>query len=54
MAHLQVLIPYSAGDLTAQFHRTGIVLHEEFTPDGTLIEGRVPMRFRPQYEAYAR
>jgi GTP-binding protein HflX len=54
MAHLRVLIPYSAGDLTARFHRMGIVLSEEFTPDGTLIEGRIPMRLRPQYEAYSR
>ena len=54
MAHLHVLIPYSAGDLTAQFHRQGTVLHEEFTPDGTLIEGRLPVRLRGQYDAYSR
>jgi GTP-binding protein HflX len=54
MAHLHVLIPYSAGDLTAQFHRQGTVLHEEFTADGTLIEGRLPVRLRGQYEAYTR
>jgi GTP-binding protein HflX len=54
MAHLRVLIPYSAGDLTALFHRMGIVQREEFTADGTLIEGRIPVRFRPQYEAYNR
>ncbi len=53
LAHLRVLLPYSAGDLAAQFHRQGTVLHEEFTPDGTLIEGRLPMRLRGQYDAYA-
>jgi GTP-binding protein HflX len=52
LAHLRVLLPYSAGDLAAQFHRQGTVLHEEFTPDGTLIEGRLPMRLRGQYDAY--
>ncbi len=54
MAHVHVLIPYSAGDLTAQFHRKGIVLSEEFTADGTLIEGRLPLRLRAQYDAFLR
>ncbi len=54
MAHVHVLIPYSAGDLTAQFHRKGIVLSEEFTADGTLIEGRLPLRLRAQYDAFTR
>ena len=52
MIEVQVLIPYQAGELTALFHRRGQVRREEFRPEGTLIEGRLPVRYRLQYQAY--
>jgi GTP-binding protein HflX len=47
-----VRIPYSQGDLVAQFHRKGTVLAESYEETGTLIEGRLPKRLQPQFADY--
>ena len=41
MIELHVRIPYSANALAALFHQRGIVAREEFTEQGTLIEGKI-------------
>ena len=38
---VQVLLPYTRGDLVARIHADGEVLSEEHTGDGTLISARV-------------
>jgi len=42
MAHLDVLIPYEAGELVDLFHRRGLIEQEEHTGSGTHIQGRIP------------
>ncbi len=39
---VSVLIPYGRDELTAMFHRTGIVEDERFTDEGTWLQGWVP------------
>ncbi|HMA38208.1 MAG TPA: GTPase HflX [Chloroflexia bacterium] len=49
-----VHIPYSQGDLVAEFHRKGTVLAESYDETGTVIAGRLPVRLRPQFAEYIR
>ena len=35
-------LPYSEGALLNDIHELGAMLHEEFTPSGTLVHARVP------------
>lgn len=44
LSRIRVRIPYQNGDVVAMIHQQGIVEREEHTPDGTIIEGRVPRR----------
>jgi GTPase len=39
--HVRTLVPYAQSGLVAKAHRDGVVLSEEHTPDGTLLEARV-------------
>ncbi|MGI8587125.1 MAG: GTPase HflX [Chloroflexia bacterium] len=50
---VQIRIPYSQGELVAEFHRSGTVLSETYDESGTLIKGRIPMRLRDTFAAYA-
>jgi GTP-binding protein HflX len=51
MAVVNVLIPYSRGDLVSLMHEHGAVEHEEHTEHGTHLQGRLPVelagRFAP-------
>ncbi len=47
-----VEIPYSSGDMVALFHERGTIEREEFSAAGTVIEGRIPARLRPQFSRY--
>jgi len=51
MAPVDVLIPYSRGELVSYIHEHGIVEQEEHTGDGTHVVGRLPVemagRFAP-------
>ncbi len=38
---VEVMLPYQRGDLVHRVHEEGQVLHEEHTPDGTLLRARV-------------
>ncbi|MEO0249741.1 MAG: GTPase HflX, partial [candidate division WOR-3 bacterium] len=49
---LTVRLPYKEGELTAAFHRHGIVDKEEFQVQGTLITGRLPARLVSLYDNY--
>jgi GTP-binding protein HflX len=42
MTPLRLLLPYSKGDLVSLIYEHGRVEREEFTENGTLIEGRLP------------
>jgi len=44
LSRIRVRIPYRNGDVVAMIHQQGIVEREEHTPEGTIIEGRVPRR----------
>ena len=49
---LTVCIPYSQGDLVAEFHRQGTVLSETYNDNGTVITGRLPRRLGADFVAY--
>jgi len=42
MVRMHICVPYERGDVVGEIHRTGNVLREEFTDNGTLIEALVP------------
>ena len=42
MVHINICVPYDRGDIVGEIHRTGSVLQEEFSDQGTLIEALVP------------
>ncbi len=52
MVPIRVLIPYSQGELVSQFHQYGQVTREEHTPEGTLLEGRVPVVLAGRFADY--
>ncbi|GAB4109193.1 MAG: GTPase HflX [Roseiflexaceae bacterium] len=56
---VEALIPYSRGDLVAQWRERGLIEQEQHTAEGTLLSGRVPVSlaaalepFRPRRERY--
>lgn len=52
MQTVQALIPYSRTELVELFHRRGRVAHEEHTPEGTLLTGRLPRVLSGYYTQY--
>lgn len=51
---VDVLIPYTSGNLVARVHADGEVLAEEHTADGTVIQARVPADLAADLDPYAR
>ena len=49
---LQVLLPYSAGDLLDDMHRTGSVAGVEYRSDGSFVRGRVPLSLAGRLERF--
>lgn len=43
MMPVDVLVPYTQGELSGEIHKVGIVESEEFLPDGSHISARVPV-----------
>lgn len=41
-AHVSLLVPYTRGNVVARIHEFGTVLSEDYGPDGTLIDVRLP------------
>ncbi len=53
MDAVQVLIPFSKGDLVELFHRRGHIDQEVHKPEGVYIAGRIPPSLRGYYSLYA-
>lgn len=53
LVHLQVRIPYAAGDLVGLFHERGVVEEEQFGPEGTELRGTLPRRYAATFEPFA-
>lgn len=49
---IRVRIPYSATELVNVFHRKGVVESEDYSPKGTLIEGKIPHALAGEFEMY--
>ncbi len=49
---LSVRIPYRSNEFAALFHERGIVEHEEFTEQGTVIQGKIAARLVPDFEPF--
>jgi GTP-binding protein HflX len=49
---IKVLIPYAASELVSMFHEKGVIMVEEHTGQGTLIEGRIPSRFASPFREF--
>lgn len=45
LVRIKACIPYREGELVSLFHRWGLVEREEHGPEGTTLEGRLPVRF---------
>lgn len=54
MESVQVLIPFSKGELVELFHRRGYIDLERHETEGTYIVGRIPRVLRGYYIPYAR
>ncbi|MEZ4683841.1 MAG: GTPase HflX [Caldilineaceae bacterium] len=52
MAPVDVLIPYSHGELVSFFHQYGFVEAEEHTADGTHLSGRMPVELAGRFADY--
>jgi GTP-binding protein HflX len=50
---IDVLVPYSRGDLVARIHDEGEILSEEHTGDGTVLSARVSPTLAAELEALA-
>jgi GTP-binding protein HflX len=50
---IDVLVPYSRGDLVARIHEEGEILSEEHTGEGTLLSARVSAGLASELEAAA-
>jgi GTP-binding protein HflX len=52
MVSVRVRLPYRQGELVAMIHQHGHVEREEHGPEGTLIEGRIPLRLLAVVQPY--
>ena len=52
LVDIRVRIPYNATDLVNTFHRKVIVESEDYSPRGTLIEGKIPLALAQEFEEY--
>jgi GTP-binding protein HflX len=50
---VEVLVPYTRGELVARMHEQGEVLAEDHTPEGTVLKARVRADLAGALEAYA-
>jgi len=49
---IRALLPYQQGELVAAIHEQGHVEREDHGPEGTLIEGRIPLRLLAALKPY--
>jgi GTP-binding protein HflX len=52
LVSIRVRIPYGASELVSLFHRKGIVESEDYSPRGTLMEGKLPQALVREFEPY--
>ncbi len=52
MVRVEVLIPFSRGEIVSQFHERGLIEREEHLEQGTRILGRLPFALQPQFEEF--
>jgi GTP-binding protein HflX len=52
MVPVRMLIPYTHGELVAQFHEYGHIESQEYTEEGTLLVGRLPAAMAGRYADY--
>lgn len=52
LTRIEVLLPYTRGDLLSMFHERGQVDFEEHVQDGIKMIGRLPDRLLPYFEPY--
>jgi GTPase len=52
MVPVRMLIPYAHGDLVSLFHQYGHVEHEEYTGEGTILEGRLPATMAGRFSEF--
>ena len=52
MVEVKVRLPYEAAELLAVFREKGSIAKEKYTEAGADVEGRIPRRLLPQFEAY--
>jgi len=50
--YITVCIPYDEGDLVSLFHRQGTVDREEHSPEGTVLAGRLPIKYLETFRRY--
>ncbi|GAA1471989.1 GTPase HflX [Corynebacterium felinum] len=53
-AHVQLLIPFTRGDVVSRVHKLGTVLNEEYTEEGTLVEVRLPVSLAEELREFRR
>ncbi len=53
MVPLHVRLPYDQGQLLKLLHEHGHVLHEEYGPQGTTVEGLIPAHLSAQFRPFA-
>lgn len=51
-AHVQLLIPFTRGDLVSRLHEQGTVLQEEYVADGTRMDVRLPQSVADELHEY--
>jgi GTP-binding protein HflX len=54
LVEIDVLLPYSENARQAEFHAQGNVSKVEYLGDGVAIQGQLPRRLLPRFEAYLR
>lgn len=52
MTDLQVVVPYSRNDLVALWRQHGTLEREDYTPDGVLLAGKLPIQLLSQFNQY--
>jgi len=52
LVEVRVRIPYHATELVNVFHRKGIIAKQEYSPEGTLLEGKIPAALARELERY--
>ncbi|WIM66786.1 GTPase HflX [Corynebacterium breve] len=51
-AHVEMLVPYTRGDVVSRIHEEGTVRREAYEAEGTLLDVRLPRVLAEQYEEF--